>query len=298
MDALALLESVGETYAKLSSFEVEILFTSESGDEDNFNRSSQRARAYFSAPDKVRIEQGGARGTVTVIDGTDIHNYFARMKRYSKNPLQPGFPLAGSFHPDFPAIGGTTFLFRKIAEKVLSAEIVREDEDARVVVVAYEPPPHQFITSSPVTFWVDRRTNLIARMEGEVSHRHPAHDEINSSRNILFYTHVSVDQEIPAATFDYEPPPDAVDESQEGCGISGGGGGGFASHSSDGKQGVESWHSSRWKGDTFVEEGKLRIRGVQLSFERRLDFVDEDLRISETITGPRGTTEHEISIPL
>ena len=59
MNAKTILETVADTYAKLSSFEVEILSTTESGDEDAFERSSQRARAFFVAPGKVRIEQSG-----------------------------------------------------------------------------------------------------------------------------------------------------------------------------------------------------------------------------------------------
>ena len=44
MDGRVLLELVGETYARMKSFEVEILTTDESGDEDQSNRSSHRAR--------------------------------------------------------------------------------------------------------------------------------------------------------------------------------------------------------------------------------------------------------------
>ncbi len=296
MDGRALLEAVGETYARMKSFEVEMLSTNESGDEDHLSSNSQRTRAFFAAPDKVRIEQGGAHGRVTVCDGEEVHHYFSRMKRYSGSRFEPGSSLTGSFRPEFPMMS-EVFLFRQIAEKVVSAEIVREEEDARVVAVEYELLHPHFMTCSPVTFHVDGRTNLVARMEGEVKHRMPMHDETHSSKNAIAYSHAVVDQEIPGATFEYAPPADAVDASEGGVGF-GGGGGGFAHQSSDGARGVESWHSSNWKGEAYVEEWKARIRGVELRFERRLSFEGDDLRIAETITGPLGITEREFSIKV
>lgn len=294
MDGRALLETVGETYARLKSFEVEILSTHASGDEDHFSSNSQRARAFFVAPDKMRIERGGAHGSVLVTDGVDSHRYFAHMKQYSRAAFEPQFLMQGSFRPEFPMMS-EAFLFARIAEKVVSAEIVREEEDAMTVVVEYEAMAQQIITCSAVTFRVDRRTNLVAQVEGEVTSRFPG-QEMHASRNSVVYSHAVIDREIPAATFEYAPPADAVDQPRMGRGR--GGGSGFARRSSDGKKDCQEWHSSWWEGEEWREQKELRLRGVELKFERRLSFEGEDLRIAETITGPLGVAEREFSIKV
>jgi hypothetical protein len=217
------------------------------------------------------------------------------MNQYSSAPFEPEFLKQGSFRPEFPMMNDA-FLFARIAEKVVRADIVREEEDERVVVVEYEPLAQQIFDCSAVTYRVDRRTNLIARMEGVVTHQFPE-QEIHSSRNSVVYSHLAIDQEIPAATFQYAPPADAIDAS-EGRGVGFGRGSGFARRSSDGKKDSEEWHSSWWDGEAWLEQRELRIRGVELKFERRLSFEGGDLRIAETITGPLGITEREFSIEV
>ncbi len=58
MDAMTVLDSVARAYANLKTLSVEIVSVTESGDEVNSSRSIQRAKAWFEAPDKVRIESG------------------------------------------------------------------------------------------------------------------------------------------------------------------------------------------------------------------------------------------------
>jgi hypothetical protein len=49
-----------------------------------------------------------------------------------------------------------------------------------------------------------------------------------------------------------------------------------------------------------VEQLKLRLRGLDLIFERRLTFSEDgrELRIVERIAGPEGQTEGEFTIPV
>jgi outer membrane lipoprotein-sorting protein len=293
MDARALLETVAETYAKLESFEVEILSTSESGDEDLFQRNSRRARAFFSAPDKVRIEQGGRHATITISDGVEIQHYFRAQKHYWSGAIQPGQPLPGLFRAAQP-LNGETFLFQQITERVVTAETLEDRTDLQVVSVSYDPAslPAFFVSRSPVTFWIDKRTGLVSRMESEMVHR-LAPDRERVSNNVRFeYAHTFVNQTIPPQAFQYVPPADAVAPMNLRAGS------GSSYSGPDEKKRFDAWRYSQWDGDVFVDRFELKIRGVELNFERRVSFADQKVNVAERITGPRGPTEHHSSIPL
>jgi outer membrane lipoprotein-sorting protein len=296
MNAKTILETVADTYAKLSSFEVEILSTTESGDEDAFERSSQRARAFFVAPGKVRIEQSGRDGIVSVTDGVDVHHYFRRPKQYSTRAVASGFPLAGSFQPEHPLAGGTTFLFGRIAEKVVLAEILSEEPDARVILVTYHPPPHSRLafSCSPVTFWVNTKTNLVSRMEGEMTHRSPMDDQNRTNKLASVYAHAFINQPIPPATFEYAPPAEAVDQSDTDHRP----GSSSWNDGPDEKKRFETWRHSNWEDEAFVDRFELKIRGIELNFERRVTLAEQSANVSENITGTHGKTAHEYSIKI
>jgi outer membrane lipoprotein-sorting protein len=287
MDARALLKTVGEVYAKLSSFEAEILLTTESGSEDDFNRNARRARAFFVAPDKLRIEQSGRHGMLMVCDGVEVQRYHPRPGHYFSSPVEPGHRFEGFFHAEHPFASGMTFLFDKIAENAASAEMVEES----VVSVIYDPAkrPSFVVASSPVKFWIDQRTMLVSRMEGEVTHRFPAHEEEVSSKSSFVYSHAFVDQEIPPRTFEYAPPEGAVDASmmppRAGSGTS-----------RPEPDGYKTWHYANWEGEAFVDRFELKIRNMEFEFERRLTFGEKQVDVAEKILGPLGPTERGFSI--
>jgi hypothetical protein len=291
MDARALLKIVADTYAKMQSFEVEILSTVESGGDEELHRSRQRARAFFAAPNKVRIEQSGRRGIVTVSDGVDHHHYLKGPKQYwtSAAPLNRLF--AGAFRPESPLTAGIVFLFPRMAEKVALAEILKEDDSSVVVSVTYDSSPDNPVSASPIVFWIDKRTNLASRMKGEVTHRFPHDDESHTTRNEYKYAHAFLNQPIPAQTFEYIPPSDAVDGSSRRPGS------GTSNHGLDEKRRFETWHHALWEGETFIDQFELKIRGLELNFERRLAFAGNELRILEKITGPKGSNERQFSLP-
>ena len=314
MDAAALLTTVAAAYANLKTLAVELLIANESNNDDMFNRSEQRAKAYFAAPDKLRIEQGNKRGMVTVTNGIDQHHYFARPKRYSKGAAQGLDLLPGSFRPEFPIASGVTFLFSRIAEQVAAAEILREEparEDGSnaatyVLSVKYETSrfPALAASVSPLLFCVDSKTYLISRVEGEAAHRLPAHDETHINKTTLRFTRTIVNEPIPPETFEFSPPPDALDASDPtgrgGCIAATGGGGGSARFDADRGGRFESWHSHDWAGGTLIETAKLKLHGLDLNFERRLTLSDDrkQLQVIERITAPAGQTEREFSVPV
>jgi hypothetical protein len=202
MDARAVLEGVARTYAGLKTLSVEILSVTESGDKDSFNRSGQRAKAWFEAPDKVRIEHRGRHGTVLATDGVLRHSFNAHPgfpKLYSESPALPRKHLPGLFQPDRATLGGQppAFLFFRIAEKVVSAEILAEKPDSFLISVTYEEPPDPLRRlSSPVQYSIDSRTHLVSRIEGEVSMRMPAHDLTSVSKHIVSFENVKADEGI------------------------------------------------------------------------------------------------------
>ena len=312
MDALSLLEAVRDTYSKLKTLSVEFLITSESEQDGSFNRHEQRARAWFAAPDRIRIEQGARHNNVTVTNGAILQQYFAAAKRYSKINITRQEMLPGFFRPDTPSIG-PTFLFQRIAERIAEAKILRDEtlaadgleELCHVLSVQYDPPQYTgaIRANSALTFWVNSRTHLISRLAGEYTHRHPAHDETSSTKWILIFTRAMVNERVAPETFEFVPPADALDTSDPMGGGGGGrvafGGGGGSIRQRGGNR-FEEWHSHQWAGDTLVEHTKLKVWGLDLAIERRLTLSEDrsELRIVERITGPKGQTEREFSVPM
>jgi hypothetical protein len=299
MDARALLDAVAQAYSRLETLAVEVLTTNESGGVGELNRNEQRASAYYVAPDCVRIQPAGRRGLTIVTDGREVHTYFGAGKRYSKVGATTGGWLPGEFQPEYPIGSGAIFLFQRIAERVTAAEYVREEGTAHVLSVTYEPPPCGTISCSAVLLWVDTATHLISRLEGSVTHRMPAHDEEHTNKIEVTLTAAIVNRPIPAETFTYTPPADAVEMVGGRVGFGGGGGGGGSS--GRGTAGAfETWTQHEWAGETMIERSKLRLYGATIAIERRLKRSADAkaVHVTEIITGPQGTSEREFEIPL
>ncbi len=314
MDGKEVLRQVGKAYEALSSLEVEIVLITEDGDEDQVHRTQRRARAFFAAPDKVRIEQSGRHGHLNVTNGGDIQHYSPLQKSFHKTPIEGADIRLGSFRPDLPSFGTETFLFTRIADTIEAAEILREesipgdqgDVLCHVVSVKYEANPRtaMILSSSPATFWVDRVTHLVRKVAGEITTRFPASEEKLTHKHTTLFRRMIVNQPIPPETFEFTPPPDvATNVSGAACGTGSIGGhitSGSAGLSGDRKTWIESSESSDWSGDAYVQRGKLRLQGVELVFERRISFSEsaKEIHITERITGPSGRAEHEFRLPL
>jgi hypothetical protein len=230
-----------------------------------------------------------------VADGEQVHHQHSAPGgvRASSN-IQHGNPLPCEFRPDAPWIGDMVFLFARIAEGVARSEYLREEGGASVAEVEYETPPLPGLMarSSPITFWIDKTTNLILRLEHAITHRRPASGETHSSRHTHHYSYVAIDQPIPAESFVYQRPAAVLEPPRSHISTRGGGG----SAGGIGAQRYETWRSNSWEDGIFVDTFKLRARNMDLLFERRFTFEEGALKVTEKITGPRGVTEREYSI--
>ena len=71
----------------------------------------------------------------------------------------------------------------------------------------YEPSHSVFAGANrPVRFWIDARTRLVLRMEGEVDLQHSGEPVAGVGRRILAVTRIVADQDIPAGVFEFTPP--------------------------------------------------------------------------------------------
>ena len=206
MDARALIKTVAETYRGLQTLAVNLEITEDSENESGSIHRVQRAKAFFAAPHKVRMESGGRRGSITVMDGIDLHRYHPSPKRYSKHPAPPAHFLPGVFRPEAALLSDHPFLFANIAERVADVAIVRaepldgESAPCTVLRVTYEAPdPPRLYATSPVSFWIDSRTNLVAKLEADVTVLHPAHDEAHTSKWSLRFQDFAVNEHVFAA---------------------------------------------------------------------------------------------------
>jgi hypothetical protein len=308
MDALTLLRDVSDAYRSLKTLAVEAAILTESGDENSSQRSERRVRFFYAGQDRMRCEPCGKDGIVQVADGKQLHTSFGgqpfrRGPRYSSIPAAEMHGLPHLFRPDFPFAGGDeAFLYQRIEERAAAAQILRDEDGCHVISVTYEPSPHAgLVVSGPaVLFWVNAGNRMVMRQEGEVGHRFPTEDEVTWSRHTVAVLKMRVNEPLPEETFHFTPPPDASLQTGRRCGVSVSGGGGFVEHGSDDPLRLEHWGSHEWEGDTLVEHSKWKIRGMTLSFERRLKFSadDKELHVAERITGPKGEVESSCSLPL
>jgi hypothetical protein len=66
----------------------------------------------------------------------------------------------------------------------------------------------------------------------------------------------------------------------------------------DEKKRFETWRHSNWEDEAFVDRFELKIRGIELNFERRVTLAEQSANVSENIVGPHGKTAHEFSIKV
>ena len=303
MDALKVLREVSDAYRRLKTLSVSAIHLIESGDENSSTSSRMRMRFLFASPDKIRFEQLGDHGMLQVADGENVHTLFPRTPM-DNGPMYSSMPASGmpfplhSFHSDFPLNGNAAFLFSGIAERVESAEVLRQEEGCFVVSVRYAPTTHaSFIEhGSPVVFWVRTDNRMVMRQQGRIGHRPPTGDDIYWSSHTISVERLTIDEDLPDNAFSFTPPERAT---SAGCGGSGGGSG-FIENSGDDAKRVEHRSSHSWEGDTLVEQSRWKMRGLQLEFERRLSFSADgtELMVGERISGPRGTLKGEFHLPL
>jgi hypothetical protein len=295
MDAMELLENVSQAYANLKSLAVEIRSVTESDHDGSSNRAETRSKAWFEPPYKVRIEEGGAHGTIMATDGIEMHFYHGQTKCYSMGPAVPEKYLPGVFQPKYHALAGNLFLFPRIAEQVASVEVLEETPDGIRVAVTYDSPKedHVFRLSSPVEYWIDPRTKLVVKLKGEMTIRMPGRDTTQTNRHTVFFEHVAVDAPLAPAMFQSVRPTDAVDPPR-------GSGGGVSASRGDGKGPYEIETTHEWVDGTLIERETLRANGMDLKLERRLKFSEDgrELTVSERIVTPAGETVHEFKARL
>lgn len=306
MDALALLRNVSEAYRALQTLAVEASLVTESGDENNNQRSEQRVRFLYAAPDRIRYYTLGNKRVTQVADGEYLHSAFGAhgipgASRYMKTPVAQMHHLPHLFRPDFPLAGGDDpFLFIGIDERVTAAQHLRDEDGCHVVSVESEPPPHPaMVAGSAILYWIDAKTLMVMRQQGDMGHRFPTEEEVHWTRHTTAVRRILIDDPLPHDAFVFTPPPGVVEEPGGVCGVTTGGGGGFSMRRPDG-QGIEHRSSHAWEGDTLVERSRWKTRGVTLDFERRLTFSpgDKELRIEERVTGPKGETATNLTLPL
>jgi outer membrane lipoprotein-sorting protein len=228
MDPRALLESVAEAYRNLKTLQGHALSIGCTEDEGTSQRSEARLQFFYAAPARIRIEQPGRLGSVLVSDGLELKSYFVPHRRYFRNPAPPPSDLPGVFMPELPWAGGQgPFLFGTISGRVQAAEILPDEpvplDGAEIpchgLSVTYEPSHAAFSGANrPVRFWIDARSRLVLRMEGEVELHHARDGATTVSRRTLAITRLVADAPIPAGVFEFTPP-EGTPEHASGSGL-------------------------------------------------------------------------------
>jgi hypothetical protein len=309
MDALTLLREVSEAYRNVQRLALEAALIQESGDENANQRSERRVRFFYAAPDRFRYEPCGKGGILQVADGKHFHSAFTaffgrraggRHLTCTSVPAAAMGRLPHLFNREWP-VCGEVFLFHGLDEHV-AAEILREEEGCHVISVTYEPParPGLVVSGSAVLFWVSAANRMVMRQQGEIGHRPPTEDEVTWSRHAMVVRQMRVNEPLPEETFQFTPPPDATLDTGIGGGGFGIGGSGFIDHGSDEQHRLEHRSSYEWEGDTLLDRSKWKIRGMTLTFERRLTFSDDgkELRVAERIAGPKEEVKTSCKLPV
>jgi len=294
MDAVALLDEVAAAYRGLTSLAVEM--RSIQGDEDR--KQERRVLGAYVAPDRFRLGDGGKHGHVAVSNGLESASYFRRMKRFHRNTLAARDQSPGVFRPDYPA--GVAFLFERINESVMRAEFMGDgpvrmgDTEllCHVVRVKYEQARVSALHStSPVEFWIHPVSKMVLRMECESTMRRPGDEDTETSKQVLAFVSLRINEAIAPEQFEIQLPPDAIDTPLGGIGEGGG---------SVGGKGREHWSSLSREGKEVILQSRYVIEGIALKFERRLTISEDrkSVRVADQIVSSGGSVEFEHTLPL
>ena len=296
MDARALLRDVVRAYRALDTLQIEALLISESEDEGSRLHREARLKFHYQAPDRVRVEQPGRQRSVLVSDGSEFQSFFAAHQRHFRNPAPPLEQLPGVFLPEFP-LGGDhgPFLFHTIEDRLIQAELAGEacltlngaPATCHVLAVRYEPSPAEIArVNRPIRFWIDTRTKLVLRLEGEFDLRHPRDGAVTVNKRVIAVTYCTCNEPLPAGIFTFTPPP-GVSELAQSRGMAGGGGAGVR-------------HSPDPGAASRLERSTVTIGGHPIEIERRWAVLpdESELVVTETIHGPKGTLERSYTIRL
>jgi outer membrane lipoprotein-sorting protein len=292
MTALARLQATAALYQQLPHLTAELRFTTESGDEHSLTRTEERVRAWYAAPDRIRIEQGGRRGLIHVSDGEHDTHYYGAPHRYTKTKRLKTDLLPGLFQPAFPLAGTPAFLFHDIAQNVIRAEdappATVNGTLCHVLTVEYAPAPHPSAEFSPLTIHLDAATGLVRQLAGEARHYIPPLHDRQSIRQTLTALSINTTDAPPPDTFTYTPPADAIDDSNRH-----GHAGLVTSRLADPIRQLTADHAQYWDVDTLVDEWTLHWQNTPLTLHRRLTRSNGAIQLSERITGPHGPHHHE-----
>jgi hypothetical protein len=309
MDGRALLREVSEAYRHLQTLALELTLIDESGDENASQRTERRTRFWYASPGRMRSESRGRGGILIVADGTHLHTCFTQhlhpdaKPSYTSVTIDECPSLPHSFNPDWP-VQVDAHLFPRIDERVVSAEILRQEDGCSVVAVEYEPrPAHEglMVHASPVLFWIDDRNRMVMRREGKSGHRFPTNDDIRWSRHTMVVRDMQVNEPIADEIFRFTPPEGAVPETGRGFGGGHGfGGGGFVHNHPDEKRRFETRRSLQWEDEALLDRTHWKIGGLKLQFERRLRFSEDgrELQVEDRLSGPQGEVQTSCKLPI
>lgn len=301
-EALALLERVAKTYSELQSLSAEIKVTSV--DDRGFGHEKPPGWGWYVAPNKVRIEEGGAQGRDVLVDnGVTCLWYLSGANQFSRSDEPSPYARGGQFVP-FGAMDEKMFLFHEIAERVVDARILPANALGELrCEVTYEPAawivaPRPPRPSSPTTFTIDPHTFLVAK--AEVSS--PIGETPFSAHYTLTFPRLWVNTPIADSTFHFDPPRDAVDLHGPR------GRPGLGDRPTDGSLTIindkgewESYRSHEFQPDgAMLERTNAILNGIEVTFERR-SKLSEDRRewhVVERVYSARGEHEHTFTIPV
>ena len=84
-----------------------------------------------------------------------------------------------------------------------------------MVAVSYEPSPHPgFMNSRDILFWVDARTFMIMKQQGDEGHRFPTEDEVRWTRVTNSVRSIRLNERLPENAFQFTPPADSTEVSR------------------------------------------------------------------------------------
>ena len=142
---------------------------------------------------------------------------------------------------------------------------------------------------------------MVMKQQIELGHRFPADDEVRWNRLTVSVSKMRLNESLSEGVFRFTAPEDANTLPAGPCGIfSMGGSTGFIQNGPDERRRIEHRSSHEWEGDTLVEKSKWKMRGIVLTFERRLTFLgdESELNIDERIIGPESEASGSFKIRL
>ena len=209
-----ILKKAAETYQSLKSYQFEAQIVTESVSESSESRSRSIRISAAILPDRRRLEtKGGQFTSLRVYDGHTVWDFRAGANQFARQNQAAFKPPMMNTLSD--PVDGYKALEKAEGGRLLREESIEAAGGARPCWVIEVPSKFRasgpVLDRSPITYWVDKSTNLVLKESQSTKIKMPMMDTPQTSTATTTYTVARTNEVLPDELFRFQPPEGAAE---------------------------------------------------------------------------------------